>query len=102
MPSDKKLARELIEMALKDEFEHFDTPYLAIQHVYLMAQERELPWARHEVEDLAFGAFEQAEITWLNGRAKGPNLKSVKAELEAARGDGFDLREIALKHLADD
>jgi len=31
-----------------------------------------------------------------------PDHKPVKAELEAAQRDGFDLRAIALKYLADD
>jgi hypothetical protein len=87
-------------MALKD-YGHY-TLYGAVEHVYQMERERHLPWARPEVKDLAFDALEWAERDWLAGRDKSSDLKTASAELEAAEKEGFDLRAIALKYLAEE
>jgi hypothetical protein len=100
MLSDRRYARELIEFAIKD-FGHFDTLYGAVLHVYMEARERGLPWARSEVEQLAYAAIQHAETAWLGGSVKGPDLKPASAELEAAEREGFDLSAMALRYLAE-
>jgi hypothetical protein len=104
MLSDAKYARELIEAALKDnptdpDALFGDTLYGALQHVYLMAQDRGLPWARAEVYELADDAIRHAEAVWLGGRMTGHNLNSARAVLHAAQQEGFDLRAIVLQYL---
>ncbi len=104
MRSDREYARQLIEFALKNDPTDpnalwGDTLYGAVQHVYLMARDRKLPWARPEVEAVAYDAVRYAETAWLAGRTTNPGIKSARAVLEAAQREGFDLRAIALKYL---
>jgi len=95
----KKFARELIELA-QHHLEQYST-IGAIEHVYQMAVDRHLPWAVFDVREAAEDAIDQARAAWIAAKHRPMNFLTGRAEIDAARADGFDLIGIACKLLGE-
>lgn len=89
----KKYAGELIGLAQ----EHLEQYSIigAIEHVYQMAADRQLPWACSEVLNIAEDAIDQARAAWITAKHRPMNFRTGRAEIETAQADGFDLIGIA-------
>ena len=85
----RRAAYELIVLA-QQHFEQFSL-IGAIEHVYQMAVDRELPWANSEVLNIAEDAIDRARTTWIAAINPPMNFTTGRAEIEAAQADGYDL-----------
>jgi hypothetical protein len=100
MVREKKAARELIEMA----HQHFEAYSLigAVEHVFQMARDGDLPWAQDEVLKITEDTIDQARNDW-KFASKNPlrSFRTGREEIDAAQADGFDLIGSVRKLLSD-